>query len=427
MKQWLQSLRESYLVRQTLLLYGSQLVMTGFGVLAYILMARKMTKEDFGDREVIMKLAVFASGFFEFGILTAGARLLAIQSEKRRERELFSLMLSIALGLLVLFALFLFVASFFVDSIFQTSQPIGTTLALFSLPLAFIVFKIYFQLLYQGTNEMLKLSFYNASVQVLFLTFLMILWWQERVTTFFVIAVYSFSSCAVALFLIAKGKPSIAAFGEFKAALWEEIKRYGAKFYVGRTLAVLTQNLDSMLLAALFTSVNVGVYAVMVFFVSPMQMFSDAYLVVRFKKLSSLEAIPSSLFNANAAVLLAIAVMYLLAGQWIFEWVFPKYREHTMLLYPLLFATLINGLSKPYNYFFAAKGLGDVLLRVGLAFTASNLLMDFLLIPNYAETGAAMAMLISMIVLWAVQVYLYQKVKKQPLGEIASWKREDKR
>lgn len=411
MKQWLQSLRESYLVKQTLLLYGSQLVMTGFGVLAYILMTRQMTKEDFGDREVIMKLAVFASGFFEFGILTAGARLLAIQPNKALGQRLFSLLLAVSLGLLALFALFLFAASFSVDVLFQTSQPIGTTLALFSLPLAFIVFKIYFQLLYQGTNEMLKLSFYNASVQTVFLALLLGLWWQERVTTFFVIATYSLASCAVALFLIAKGKPSMSALGIFKAALWTEIKQYGAKFYIGRTLAVLTQNLDSMLLATLFTSVNVGVYAVMVFFVSPMQMFSDAYLAVRFKKLSSLEAIPSSIFNANAAVLLAIAVMYLLAGQWIFEWVFPKYREHAMLLYPLLLATLINGLSKPYNYFFAAKGMGDVLLRVALAFTASNLLMNFLLIPNYAETGAAFAMLISSTVLLAIQVVLYRTKK----------------
>jgi O-antigen/teichoic acid export membrane protein len=63
-KRWLHSLRESYIVKQTLWLYGSQLVMTGFGVLAYLLMTRQMTKEEFGDRELIMKLAVFGSVFF---------------------------------------------------------------------------------------------------------------------------------------------------------------------------------------------------------------------------------------------------------------------------------------------------------------------------------------------------------------------------
>ncbi|MFN3344175.1 MAG: oligosaccharide flippase family protein [Chloroherpetonaceae bacterium] len=413
MKQWLQSLRESYLVKQTLLLYGSQLLMTGFGALAYILMTRQMTKEAFGDREVIMKLAMFASGFFEFGILTAGARLLAIQPNKARERELFSLMMACSLVLLVLFALFLFIASFFVDSLFQTSQPIGGTLALFALPLSFLIFKIYFQLLYQGTNEMLKLSFYNAAVQTLFLALLVGLWWQSNLTTFSTIAVYSCSSCVVALFLIAKGKPSLTALNTFKDELWKEIKQYGAKFYVGRTLAVLTQNLDSMLLASLFTSVNVGVYAVMVFFVSPMQMFSDAYSAVRFKKLSSLEVIPASLIKANAFVLLAISAMYLVVGQGIFEWVFPKYQEHTFLLYPLLLATLINGLSKPYNYFFAAKGMGDVLLRVALVFATSNLVMNFVLIPNYAEMGAAIAMLISMIVLWVLQFFLYRAKSKE--------------
>ncbi len=412
-KRWLHSLRESYIVKQTLLLYGSQLVMTGFGVLAYLLMTREMTKEEFGDREVILKLAVFGSVFFEFGILTAGARLLAIQPDKARERHLFSLLLSIALWLLLLFALFLFAASFFVDSLFQTSQPIGTTLALFSLPLAFIVFKIYFQLLYQGTNEMLKLSFYNASVQAIFFVMLLGLWWQGRVTTFFVIATYSLASCVVALFLIAKGKPSIAAFEEFKDELWKEFRQYGGKFYIGRTLAVLTQNLDSMLLGALFSSVNVGVYAVMIFFMSPMQMVSDTYLTVRFKKLSSLEAIPVSLLKANALVLCAIAVLYLSVGQWIFEWVFPKYREHTALLYPLLLATLINGLSKPYNYFFAAKGMGDVLLRVALVFTVSSLVMNFWLIPIYAEMGAAVAMLISLSILWAIQFFLYRIKKKE--------------
>ncbi len=413
MKQWLHSLRKSYLVKQTLLLYGSQLVMTGFGVLAYILMTREMTKEAFGDREVIMKLAVFASGFFEFGILTAGARLLAIQPDKARERQLFSLMLALALGLLALFALFLFAASFFVDLLFQTSEPIGATLALFSLPLAFIVFKIYFQLLYQGTNEMLKLSFYNASVQTVFLSLLMMLWWQEHVTTFFVIAAYSLSTCAVALFLIAKGKPSLVAFQTFKAELWEEIKRYGAKFYIGRTLSVLTLNLDAMLLATCFTSVNVGVYSVMVFFVSPMQMFSDAYLAVRFKKLSSLEVIPASLLKANAVVLLAISAMYLVAGAWIVKWVFPKYSDHTALLYPLLLATLLNGLSKPYNYFFAARGMGDVLLRVSIAYTAATVTADMLLIPKYAEMGASVAMLVSMMVTLAIHVWLYRAKQKE--------------
>jgi len=159
--------------------------------------------------------------------------------------------------------------------------------------------------------------------------------------------------------------------------------------------------------------VNVGVYAVMIFFISPMQMFSDTYLTVRLKKLSSLEVIPVSLLKANAIVLCAIAVLYLSVGQWLFEWVFPKYREHTALLYPLLVATLFNGLSKPYNYFFAAKGMGDALLRVALVFTASNLAMNFLLIPNYAETGAAVAMLISSSVLWAVQFFLYRRKQKE--------------
>jgi O-antigen/teichoic acid export membrane protein len=77
----------------------------------------------------------------------------------------------------------------------------------------------------------------------------------------------------VALFLITKGKPSLAEVELFKDDLWKEIKQYGAKFYIGRTLAVLTQNLDSMLLGALFTSVNVGVYAVMIFLFRPCKCF----------------------------------------------------------------------------------------------------------------------------------------------------------
>jgi O-antigen/teichoic acid export membrane protein len=390
----IQTRLSSFAAKQTFLLYASQLSMTGFGALAYLLMTRGLTKEAFGDREVIMRLTVFISIFFEFGIFSAGSRLLALEKDKDREARLVSTLLGIGAVMALGLTLVLMLAAALSPFLFRTAEPITLTLLLFAFPLSLTLFKFLFQQIYQGANAIYKLAFYNFSVQAAFFALLAALYGLNFFSVTTTLFAYSLPLIIVTGFLLWKAQTSLRHYGEFKSSLVAEFKSFGLTLYVARVISVATQNIDALIIAAYFSSTSAGGYAVMLFFVAPVMMFSDAFLSVFFKRLSQLPHIPATVLVYNFLAMLGIACVYGLFGSWIFEWLFPKYHSMLPLFVPLLCAMVINGLYKPYNYFLIARGESKLLL-IGISIASTvTLSLNFLLISQYAETGAAYSQLI---------------------------------
>lgn len=398
----------SYTAKQTYLLYASQISVMLLGAFTYYLLTKYLSKEEFGDRELIFKVVSFLLSFFEFGIFTAGSRLLAIEQNKQVERQIVSGLMFIGLIIAFFFAMTLVLLGLFIDTLFKTNQDLTLIVACFSLPLSLSAFITFFQLIYQGTNEILKLSFFIFAPRFGHVVLLTAWLLFDELTLLTSLSLYSIVTVTVTLALILKASPSLQAWKECKTVLMNETKQYGLPVYLGRLVGMTSYNLDSLILAAYFGSNAVGSYAIMMFFVTPISAFSEAFLSARFKRMAVNQKIPADVYWINFLGLAGLTTAYFFIGPLVFGLVFQKYRESLLLMYPLAVAMLITGLTKPYNAFLSIKGEGKKLQGTGIALAISSILLNFSLIPALAEMGAALASAGAVTINLFVHIVLYR-------------------
>jgi len=395
--------------QQTYLLYASQLLQMLFGAMTYILLSANLSKETFGDREMVVRVTTFFLSFFELGVFFSGARLLARQRDKAQERRLFSALVFIGGILCIVYALFLIAIAPLIRLLFNSHQDISQMLIWFALPLSLSLYVfVFFQFLYQGTNEILKLSFLNFAFRFGHVILLFLWLSVESLTLESSLMLYAVSIVGVVAVLVVKARPSWKACRENWQEIRAEVMTYGRYAFVGYFIGQACGNLDTMFLGAFFDSTAVGVYALALFYVAPISAFSEAYTAVGFKRLSQEELIPKKVHQVNTIGLCGLAMLYLVIGVPLFKIIFPKYADDAFLIYPLTLAMVILGLSKPYNAFFRAKGDGKAFQRATLIYAVTSAINYLWAIPLFSVTGAAIAAIASSSVNYIVHRYFYR-------------------
>jgi len=243
-----------------------------------------------------------------------------------------------------------------VQMLFNTHQDISQVLIWFAFPFSLSLYLfVFFQFIYQGTNEILKLSFLNVAFRFGHVA-LLLLWLNfEPLTLESALMLYSVSIVGVVAVLVAKAKPSWKAFRENWQEIRAEVMTYGRYAFVGYFIGQACGNLDTMFLGTFFNSTAVGVYAVALFYVAPISAFADAYTAVAFKRLAQETLMPKKIYQVNMIGLLGLAGVYVVLGVPLFKIIFPKYADDAFLIYPLTLAMVILGLSKPYKCFFSCQ------------------------------------------------------------------------
>jgi O-antigen/teichoic acid export membrane protein len=79
------------------------------------------------------------------------------------------------------------------------------------------------------------------------------------------------------------------------------------------------------------------------------------------------------------------------------------------LILPLALAATIRGVTALYNSYLAANAKGRELRMTGLVLTASNLILNFALIPPFGASGAAWASFFALVANYLAHVVLYRR------------------
>lgn len=106
--------------KQSLTLYASQIIVLGLNVAINVVNTRFLGPFEYGILSFCSALIAFIVLFFEFGVFTAGARILALSKNDKEEKEYIGTLLVLAILIGISFGIFIFILSFFVDQIFDT-------------------------------------------------------------------------------------------------------------------------------------------------------------------------------------------------------------------------------------------------------------------------------------------------------------------
>ncbi|MGB9665228.1 MAG: lipopolysaccharide biosynthesis protein [Ignavibacteria bacterium] len=400
--------------KQTLALYFSQIGAMFFGALFTILNTRLLTKSEFGTLNFYIQVLTFIALIFEFGYFAAGSRLIAIEKDYKKERELIGALYILGTLISIGYILILFLASFFVDDVFNSNIKYLILIGL--LPSLAFPFQFLIQLIFQGSNEVLKLSIYTLLPRLLYFVFIGLAYafsfFNLKTSAFF----YVFSFFVAIVITILISKPQFDNFKIHLKEIAEETKRYGFKVYIGRVVGMMGFQSNILLIQYFVKEVEVANYSLINFFTTPISLFSRSLCTSLFKGFTNQDEIPARVFRINFIWLIGVSIIYLLTGGFILEILFSKkYTEAIPLILPMVAANFFMGAMQPYNFFLSAKGKGNYLRNIALVLSVNTIVFNLLLIPFWRAMGAAIATLISIFFNFIQHIYYYKKTIQEKL------------
>lgn len=398
--------------KQTIALYFSQIGAMVFGVLFTILNTRLLTKSEFGTLNFYIQVLTFIALIFEFGYFAAGSRLIALAKDYEKERELIGALYILGTIISLAYIFVLFIASFFIDDLFNSNVKYLILVGL--IPSLAFPFQFLIQLIFQGSNEVLKLSVYTLLPRLLYFVFIGIAYignfFSLKTSSLFYVISFFIST----LFTVLISKPQFKNFKLHLREIVEETKRYGFKVYIGRVVGMMGYQSNVLLIQYFAKEIEVANYSLINFFTTPISLFSRSLCTSLFKGFANQDKIPSRVFKVNFIWLISSSIVYLLVGGFILELLFSKkYSEAIPLILPMVIANFFMGAFQPYNFFLSAKGKGIYLRNTAILLSFNTILFNFLLIPILGSMGAALATLISIFFSLILHIYYYRKSIKE--------------
>jgi len=400
--------------KQTGILYGSQILATALGLIIAPIVTRALGPDKYGILAFILALVLFISLFFEFGFFSAGARLLAISGNKKKDQELIGAIIFVTTGIALSYFLVIFICSFFIDSIFHIFA--GNILRKISILVAILPFQYMLQQICQGANEIEKMAIANVVPKLWYLVGLLIAVSFFKLNVFIVLVLNLTGMVVAVISIILSLKPKFGNLRTSMKSLWRETKEYGFHVYIGRTIATSTHNLDRILISYFVNTVSVGFYHLALVLTSPMALLSQTLSISLFKEFASKQKIPRKVISFNFLWLLACVAGLSLLGKFIVIILFSKrYLSVVPLILPLALAGFFEGMFQPYNMFLGAHGKGEWLRNIAIVFACTVFILNLVLIQVWGAMGAAIASLTACILCYFFHVGYYNKLLREEI------------
>jgi O-antigen/teichoic acid export membrane protein len=406
--------------RQTVLLYGAQLLSMALNFGFTVIVGRAMTQEDFGVYSFcVASVLLFLSYLFEFGVFSAGGRLLAIAPGREEERRLLGALCIAGLGIGALFSLVIAasgpVVEVFLDQSGHADASVtGTLLAAASLAAAIPLQQLAEQAC-QGTNRIGALAALRLALPIASISIVSALYAATgTLTPAPAICAYLGGNLVAACVVLAMLKPSFSLrrddFDRIRAA----VREYGFDLYAGRVVGMMSTRLDQLLIPFFVGPRRWGAYRIAQQVSEPVASVARTLATTRFKAFANAREVPVAFERWNMAIVGAAAAALAGVGWFVFEIVFPnKYRNALPLFVPFAFATFFAGLLQPYNMFLTAHGRGRSLRNISLALGVLNLAGLYAFTRRYGLAGAAWFAVAAMAFNFALHLYYYRKLLKE--------------
>jgi O-antigen/teichoic acid export membrane protein len=387
-------------------------------IAAQALLARVLEVGDFAAYVFALSLLQFAAVLFEFGVFIPAARRAALGDPAERRAIVGAALLAyVPIGLS--FSVFIFVVSLFIDQL--TSVDAGATLELASI-LAFVFpFSLVAQNLAQGADRLHVYSVSNLIWQSTFATALAaILLAGLDPGSGPALLLRSFCMGAGAVVVCIWLRPTFHGARNRIRALGKDAREYGFPIYVGRVLSTGTYNMDILLVGLFAGTKDVAIYAIAKTLAAGVALLGLGSASALFPRMAKLPELPSAWVLRIGAASAAMAVVLAAVASPLIDVTYgSEFTGAAILVLPLGLAEALRGLGALYNQYQHGHGRGRAIRRAGIAFTTTNMLANFTLIPLFGATGAALASLLAMSVNLIAYVRGYRRTQSEPPVELA--------
>lgn len=406
--------------RQTVTLYSAQLLSTALNTVFWFVVAKAMPQEDYGVFSFcIFSVVMFLGYLFEFGVFSAGARLLAIADSRDAERRVLGTLCMAGLGIGLLFGVVIAASGPVAEIVllkFGHQEAALTTPLLAAAPFAIAIpLQQLAELACQGTNRIGALATLRLALPLSSLSLIATLHaLVGPISPVPAVVAYLGAILISSSIVLTMLRPSFAIGREDFEHLGRAIREYGLDIYAGRVVSMMSLRLDQILIPVFVGPRRWGAYKIAQQVSEPISNLARAFATTRFKAFAGAREVDARIVRWNIALLAAAAAGLAIAGPWIFTFIFPnKYRNALPLFLPFALVAFFGGLGQPYNMFLGAHGAGRALRNIALAVGSVNVFGLFVFTRRYGIDGAAWFAVASMALNFALHVYYYRKLLRE--------------
>lgn len=400
----------SDLGRKATVYFSALLLNTLLGLVVYVMLTRSMSVADFGTYSFVIAIFLFVGMFFDFGIASAGMRLMALlrDGEDAARRIGALLMLSVLVG--IGFVLVAIAASFAVDSVFGKNAG---AIILMAAPLT-LVYPLQEMVLSisQGSSRMRFMSVFLVLPRVLLIAALAFLLLTGGIDARMAVLATLVTLGAAVGIAVGYMRPVFTNLGSEFRMIFREVREYGRDIYLGRVVDGMTTGLDKMLLSYFHGMVPVGFYSIAMTMSTPISMPSKAMAQSAYRRFVSDDSIADRLLLLNVLWCTVGAALLLVACQLLIPLFFTDRYSASLVVVPWLMAGFaLAGLNHPFHAFLAAHRQGRSIRIMSMTSSGVNIALNFALIPGMGMTGAALALLATYLVNIVMNLHFYRELR----------------
>jgi O-antigen/teichoic acid export membrane protein len=393
------------------MLFSAQTASLLAGFCASAIQARWMEPSEMGRFAFCLSIIVVTSLFFEFGISSAGARVLALAQDHRAERQALGALVLMTLAIGLVFAMFIALAAAPIDLFFKKDVRwlLGATAAL----AFFQPFQLLIEQSCQGLNQIRRLSLFQLLMSGGYLLALVLLLAVQRLTAGTALGAYLVGMALASIWTLARMQPSFSGVSHYVKQTLTETRGYGFNLYLARMSGMASSRSDQLAIGYFLAgTAPLGMYAIAQKFSNPIAMAGRSLAMTRFRAFAHLKHVPSRITRWNAVAVVSASVGLIVLGPAALRLLFPKYSEAAPLLLPFAAMNSFVGLFQPYNIFLASHGRGAELRNIVLIVGVATIVALVVLVPRFGITGAAWTGAGAMALDYILHVLYYRKFKR---------------
>jgi len=393
------------------MLFSAQTASMLAGFFASIILARWMEPGEMGRFAFCLSIIVVTGLLFEFGISSAGARVLALAGDPDSERQALGALVLMTLAISIAFSVFIAAAAKPIDLIFAKDVRwlfIATAALAFFQP-----FQLFIEQCCQGLNQIRRLSVFQLTMSGCYLLALIVLVAAHRLTAGTALGAYLAGSGLASVWTLIRMRPNFKGASRYIKLTLKETRGYGFNLYLARISGVASSRSDQLAIGYFLAgTAPLGMYAIAQKFSNPIAMLGRSLATTRFRAFARLTRVPGRITRWNAAAVISASIALVVFGPIVLRFVFPKYSEAAPLLVPFAAMNLFVGLFQPYNMFLASHGRGAELRNIVLISGASTIAALVVAVPRFGIAGAAWTGAGAMALDYALHLLYYRRFRR---------------
>ena len=356
--------------------------------LVLILLARWMTKSDYGEVRYVISIATFASLIVSAGLPTTLTRFLAKHDNETEKSRYFT-------NTLAVFFFTLCATEIVVLIVFWPSYIYALVVLGFSIP------TIYFGLL-RGRMQYYKYSFATALRHLLKMILLIIVLYTLGLTFFNVLLIFGFAGwiAFIALELI---RPSILKI-DLKSISKKYLKKivgFSYAIFIYNVTYALINTIPIIILERFWDFDTIAIYSTAFLIIPTLSLIPRAITTISMPKMTSMKRKEERMvvfwqsiiiIFISCVILLILAILF---GKWLVILVFTrKYAESYLPLVLFSIGGVFIGISMAFSALWQSIGRPIIKTYDGIVGVIVTLIFCLLLIPSHGYMGAAFGFLV---------------------------------